>query len=216
MELDASNDSGRRRVFIVAVSAAIAVAGVAFLAGRLTGGGADDETAGTGDWDDAVAVAADTAGEASATVIVADEIDGRGRCVRVDLSGDAGERTTTERCGDPLLPWDDDAFELTVLSDAFGSLDEVAVRGEDGWRVALAGAVHPDVVRVTAHFGDGAEYSFVTRGGDGWFVTFVPTDVADPELSTGRLVNGPTSLELFRADGSRLTTVDLPVGAAGT
>jgi hypothetical protein len=140
------------------------------------------------------------------SVEVAPALGEAGTCVRVRLAAEVVE----QRCVDgPLNPWDDPDFEIVRLDDHFGTLQEHAVRIADGWVVALTGAVHPDVTRVTVHFGDGAQYSFVTRNEGGWFATVLPTDVADPSVDDGHLVNAPIRLELFDAEGTRVASVDL-------
>lgn len=210
--------STRRKVLIVL--GAVAVAFAAFLAGSggdlgwLTGGddaASDDHDGADGDWARAEIVAVDDDGQVAARVEIAPALDGSGRCVRVLLAGEVGGA----RCaGDRLNAWDDPAFELRRNEQYFGSLVEHAARVDGGWAVALSGAVHPDVVRVTAHFGDGSQYSFVTRSTGGWFVTVLPDDVADPAVADGRLVNAPVRLELFDAEGTRVASVDLTNGAA--
>lgn len=214
-EIERAPWSRRRKLLITAAS--FGLAGVAFLAG--TGwdvgvvtdwfrGGAPTLR---GDWAVGEAVAADTDPDAGvvAAVEVAPALGDDGSCVRVRLATEI----VSERCTDgPLVPWDDPDFEIVRLDDYFGSFAEHAVRVDDGWVVTLHGAVHPAVIRVTAHFGDGAQYSFVTRNPSGWFVTVLPDDVADPSSEDGRLVNRPVRLELFDDAGSRVASVDLPAG----
>lgn len=199
--------SVRRRTIVAA--AAIALAALAFLAGSGTlsvpfgGGGTIDVT-----WVDADVVAADEDGDVRAQVMLAEADEGG--CVRVSVADGDSSVVSDARCGDPLSPWDDPDFAVVRLDDYFGSLGQYPLPRTDGsWRVALAGSVHPDVVRVTAHLGDGTEYSFVTRNPGGWFVALVPVDVADPAVATGLLVNAPVRLELFDADGTRVASVDL-------
>lgn len=206
-----------RRKILIALGAVV-LATVSFVAG--TGGdlgwigdGADEEpvlTDAGGDWQRGQVVAVDDDGRVGAAVEVAPAIDGDGRCVRVLL----GAEVAGERCRAVLNSWDEPEFEVERLDQYFGSLFEYAVEVDGGWSVALTGAVHPDVVRVTAHFGDGTEYSFVTRNPGGWFVTVLPADVADPAVEDGRLVNAPVRLELFDAQGTRIASVDLSDGSA--
>jgi hypothetical protein len=193
---------------------AFALAGLAFLAGTgwdvgvVTDWFGDDEPVVRGDWaiGDAVAADTDDAAGVVASVEVAPALGEDGRCVRIRLADEVVE----ERCSEgPLNPWDDPDFDIVRLGDHFGSFHEHAVRTDEGWVVALSGAVHPDVIRVTVHFGDGAQYSFVTRNEGGWFVTLVPPDVADPSFEDGRLVNAPLRLELFDDEGARVASVDL-------
>lgn len=206
-----------RRKALIALAAAVLAVG-SFLAGA--GGdlpwstddgdeSGDADEAG-GDWPRGEVVAVDDDGGVGASVEVAPAVDGDGRCVRVLLAG----RVAGSRCSAGLLnPWDDPQFDVQRLDQYFGSLYEYAVELDDTWTVSLAGAVHPDVVRVTAHFGDGSQYSFVTRNPGGWFVTVLPADVADPAVEDGRLVNAPVRLELFDADGTRIASVDLSDGS---
>jgi len=209
--------STRRKVLIALVVVAAAV--VSFVAG--SGGdvgwlwdGSEEETAPTdadGDWARAEIVAVDDDDRTAASVEVAPAADGDGRCIRVLLAGAvAGARCVPGS----LNPWDDPDFRVERLDQYFGSLFEYAAEVDGGWVVALAGAVHPDVVRVTAHFGDGTAYSFVTRNPGGWFVTLLPADVADPAVEDGRLVNAPVRLELFDVEGTRIASVDLTSGSA--
>lgn len=210
--------STRRKVLIAL--GAVALAALSFLAG--SGGdlgwiGGDPAPGGEavvidagGDWRRADVVAVDDDGRVRAAVEVAPAVEGDGRCVRVLLAG----RLAGARCSAGLLnPWDDPGFEVQRLEQYFGSVHEYAAKVDDGWTVALTGAVHPDVVRVTAHFGDGSQYSFVTRNPGGWFVAVLPDEVADPAVGDGRLVNTPVRLELFDAEGTRLASADL-TGAA--
>lgn len=217
---DTTNDtapwSTRRKLGIVL--GAVAVAFAAFLAGsggdlgRLTGGddaASDDRDGADGDWERAEIVAVDDDGQVGARVEIAPALDGTGRCVRVLLAGEVGGARCSEA---PLNAWDDPAFELRRNEQYFESLVEHAASVDGRWAVALSGAVHPDVVRVTAHFGDGSQYSFVTRNAGGWFVTVLPDDVADPAVADGRLVNAPIRLELFDVEGTRVAVVDLTSG----
>lgn len=208
--------STRRKVLITL--GAVLVAALSFLAGSRDDlgwlmGGSDDESAAPdegGDWNRADEVAVDDDGRVRASVEVAPATDGDGRCVRVLMAGEVAGA----RCSDgPLNPWDAPDFEVRRLDQYFGSLYQYAARTDDGWTVALTGAVHPEVVRVTAHFGDGTQYSFVTRNAGGWFVTVLPEDVADPAVQDGRLVNAPARLELFDAEGTRIASVDLASGS---
>lgn len=207
--------SPRRRAAIAL--GAFVVAALAFLAGTgwdvgvVTDWFVGDDPPTRGDWaaGDAVAADTDSAAGVVASVEVAPAFGSDGDCVRVRLA----DEVVGQRCADgPLNPWDDPDFEIVRLDDYFGWFDEHSVRAADGWVVALSGAVHPDVARVTVHFGDGAEYSFVTRNPGGWFVVVLPADVADPSIDDGRLVNRPVRLELFDAEGTRVSSVDLPVG----
>lgn len=207
---DAPSDAGRRTGRTIALAvAAVAVAALAFLAGSgAFDGWFDADAPGEVRWEDALAVAGDESDGVLAQVLVVD--DGDRSCARVSL----GDRTlvvvSQARCAEHLTPWDDPDFRIVRLDDYFGSFGQYPVQRSDGsWRVALAGSVHPDVVRVTAHFGDGGQYSFVTRNPDGWFVALVPVEVADPDRATGYLVNAPVRLELFDGDGTRVASVDL-------
>ena len=189
---------------------AVLLASLAYLAGsrwdpdRQTD--VDDGSGLTGDWSSAETVAVDDSGSVQAVVEVAPSEDLDGTCVRTRLANDVvAERCTTGA----LTPWAEPDFEIVRVDDYFGSFDEHAVRDGDGWTVALSGAVHPDVVRITVEFGDGAQYSFVTRNEGGWFVTVLPDAVADPGVEDGRLVNTPVRLELFDAEGTRVASVDL-------
>lgn len=212
----------RRRRMAIALGA-FALAGLAFLAGTgwdsgvVTDWFGGDDRVVRGDWANGVVVAADTATDTDAdagvvaAVEVAAALGAEGECVRVRL----GDQVVEERCADgPLNRWDAADFAIVRLDDYFGEFAEHAVRTETGWVVAVVGAVHPDVTRVTVHFGDGAEYSFVTRNPGGWFATVLPADVADPSATDGRLVNVPVRLELFGVEGTRLASVDLPAERA--
>ena len=203
--------SGRK---VLIAFGAFAIAGLAFLAGSgwdvgvVTDWFGDEEPPARGDWAVGEAVAADTDDTAGvvASVEVAPALGESGNCVRVRLADEVVE----QRCVDgPLNPWDEPDFEIVRLDDHFGSFQEHAVRTAAGWVVALTGAVHPSVTRVTVHFGDGAEYSFVTRDAGGWFATVLPADLADPSADDGHLVNAPIRLELFDAAGTRVASVDL-------
>jgi hypothetical protein len=202
---------GRVRRIVVFTAGLVAIAALAFLAG--SGGGLgplDGLVGGDGssvdaDWSQAMVVASDANAGVVAAVEVAPAIDGDGACARVRL----GEELVDERCAaGELVPWDDPDFEVVRLADYFGFVGEHAVRSDGAWVVALDGAVHPDVARVTAHFGDGGQYSFVTRNPGGWFVVVLPPDVADPDVTDGHLVNRLVRLELFDEEGTRLASVD--------
>jgi hypothetical protein len=198
--------SRRRRLAIAVVAVALAAGSYLVGSGRVPWGGGSDAV--SGDWSAARVMASDTSDGVAAGVEVAPAAGAPGTCVRVELA--AGETVATaESCGADL-PWVDPGFEVVRLSDRFGSIGEIAVRDGDRWRVALHGAVHPDVTRVNARFGDGGEYSFVTRGADGWFVSILPVDVADPDTDDGHLVNPLVRLELFDDEGTRLASVNLP------
>lgn len=193
--------------------------GAGFDLGRLGGDGGAIRA----DWAAAVAVAtdvehvgADAGGDTpevtvEAVVEVAPALDGDGRCVRVRFGPRPAPDTVAERCAaGPLQPWEAPDAEVVRLADYFGSIDEHAVEVAGRWVVALSGAVHPDVRRVTAHFADGAQYSFVTLDPGGWFVVVLPDDVADPSREDGRLVNPPVRLELVDAEGTRVATATPP------
>ena len=201
--------SATRRATIAVAALAIAVlsflAGTGWKFGVITDWLDDPErtTRVEGDWAAGEVVASDTDAGVVASVEIAPSVDGRERCVRVRV----GAREFGARCSaEPLVPWDDPDFRIVRLADYFGFFDEHAVRTDSGWVVALSGAVHPDVIRVTAHLGDGGQYSFVTRNPGGWFVVMLPDDVADPDVDDGHLVNSPVLLEFFarRGDPSRL------------
>ena len=162
------------------------------------------------DWSTGVRVARDQHDGVTAELVVA--VAGEsGRCVGIRSSG-AGEPAALRCSRDGFLnAWEDPTSSPRTLSEHFGFLDEVPIRRGEGWSVALAGAVSPRVVRVTAQFGDGAQYSFVTRNDGGWFVAVLPDVVADPAADTGRLVNPPVALELFDVEGTRITIIDLTV-----
>lgn len=207
----------RRRKLAIALGA-VALAGAAFLAGSggevgwLGDGAAPEPADGDADWGLAETVAVDDDGAVVATVELAPA--NHGRCLRVRIDAAVG----AAHCGPQLAtPWDDPEFEVERVDQYFGALFEHAAEVDGRWTVALSGAVHPAVVRVTAHFGDGRQYSFVTRNPGGWFVTVLPDDVADPAVADGRLVNAPARLELFDAEGTRLATVDRAIldGARG-
>lgn len=190
--------------------------GAGFDLGRLGG----DDGAIRADWAAAAPVASDVerVGEGAgavtveAVVEVAPALEGDGRCVRVRLGPRPAGDTVVQRCAPATLyPWDAPDAEVVRLTDYFGSIDEHAVEVAGRWVVALSGAVHPDIRRVTAHFADGAQYSFVTLDPGGWFVVLLPDDVADPAREDGRLVNPPVRLELFDAEGTRVATATPPV-----
>lgn len=209
--------STRRKVFIALAAVVVALASFVAGAGGDVGwlwGGSDDEPSlddAGGDWGRAEIVAVDDDDRTGASVEVAPATEGDGRCVRVLLAGEVAGA----RCVPGLLnEWDDPEFEIERLDQYFGSLHQYVAELDGAWVVALSGAVHPDVARVTAHFGDDREYSFVTRGPGGWFVVLLPEDVADPSVEDGRLVNAPVRLELFDAGGTRLASVDLTSGSA--
>ena len=204
--------STRRKVFIalgvVMVTIVSYLAGSGWDLGALTGGadGIDDGSGLVGEWASAETVAVDDDGAVRAAVEVAPSGAADGACVRVRL----GDDVVAQRCSTgALLPWDAPDFAIVRLDDYFGSIEEHAIAVDGTWVVALSGAVHPDVIRVTAHFGDGVQYSFVTRNEGGWFVAVLPDDVADPSAADGRLVNAPVRLELFDVDGTRVASVDL-------
>ena len=212
-EIERTPWSWPRKLLLVVAS--FGLAGTAFLAGTGWDTGAitnwfrGGAPALRGDWAVAETVAADTDADAGvvAAVEVAPALGDDGSCVRIRLAAEIPSEHCTSRS---LVPWDDPDFEIIRLDDYFGSFAEHAVRVDDRWVVALSGAVHPAIIRVTAHFGDGAQYSFVTRNAGGWFVTVLPAAVADPSVEDGRLVNQPVRLELFDDEGARVASVDLP------
>ena len=199
-------------VAVLAVAMAGLLVGTGFDLGSLSGD--DDEpgpTAGLDeiDWSTGIVVASDEHDGVGAELVLALGGDDA-RCVGVRTA--PADEPEAVRCGlDGFINrWDDPDATATVLSDHFGFLDEVVVANDDGrWTNALAGAVSPRTVRVTAHFGDGGEYSFVTRNDGGWFVAVLPESVTDPDVDTGELVNGPVELDLYDAEGNRITVIDL-------
>ena len=200
-------------VALVAVALAGLLVGTGFDLGSLGAGDDDaepDPLAGLDeiDWSTGLVVAADEHDGAGAELVLALG-GGDARCVGIRTEPD--ETPTPVRCGldGSINRWDDPDNGITVLSDHFGFLDAVVVDDGDGWTNVLAGAVSPDTVRVTVHLGDGAEYSFVTRNPGGWFVAVLPRAVADPDVDTGALMNGPVALDLYDASGSRITVIDL-------
>ena len=219
-EADLADDAGSSQalrwawlgVALVAVAMAGLLVGTGFDLGSLFGG--DDEPdplAGLDeiDWSTGVVVAADEHDGAGAEMVLALG-EGDSRCVGIRT--DPTDEPEAVRCGlDGFINrWEDPEAGVTVLSDHFGFLDEVVVPNDDGtWTNVLAGAVSPRTIRVTAHLGDGDEYSFVTRNNGGWFVAVLPESVADPDLETGELVNGPVELDLYDAEGNRITVIDL-------
>lgn len=217
-DADDADDSSRALrwawlgVALVAVAMAGLLVGTGFDLGSLFGG--DDEPdplAGLDeiDWSTGVVVAADEHDGAGAELVLALGGDDA-RCVGVRT--EPTDEPEAVRCGlDGFINrWEDPDASVTVLSDHFGFLDEVVVSNDDDtWTNVLAGAVSPRVVRVTAHLGDGGEYSFVTRNDGGWFVVVLPDSITDPDVDTGELVNGPVELDLYDAEGNRITVIDL-------
>ena len=49
----------------------------------------------------------------------------------------------------------------------------------------------------------------MTRNDGGWFVAVLPASVADPDVDTGELLNGPVELDLYDVEGNRITVIDL-------
>ncbi|MEQ8436193.1 MAG: hypothetical protein RIB65_01800 [Ilumatobacter fluminis] len=217
---DASDDAGSSRalrrawfgVAVLAVAMAGLLVGTGFDLGSLFGGDdPPDPLAGLDeiDWSTGVVVAGDEHDGVGADMVLAVGGDDA-RCVGIRT--DLGDEPAPVRCGlDGFINrWDDPQAQATVMSDHFGFLDEVVVADGDGtWTNVLAGAVSPQVVRVTAHLGDGGEYSFVTRNDGGWFVAVLPASITDPDVETGELLNGPVELDLYDDEGNRITVIDL-------
>jgi hypothetical protein len=202
-------------IALVAVALAGLLVGTGFDLGSLTGDDdvEPDPVAGLDgledvDWATGVPVASDERAGAGADLVLADA-GGDARCAGIRT--DPAAAPTPVRCAlDGFVnAWDDPAWRPTTLSEHFGFLDDVAIRDGDVWSVALAGAVSPEIVRVTAHLADGGEYSFVTRNPGGWFVVVLPDSIADPDIGTGELVNPPVALDLYDDVGSRITVIDL-------
>lgn len=213
---DAGSSSALRWAWLAVALVGVAMAGLlvgtGFDLGSLTGGDdAPDPLAGLDeiDWSTGIVVASDEHDGAGAELVLALGGDDA-RCVGIRT--DPADEPTAVRCGlnGFINRWEDPEARVTDLTDHFGFLDEVVVPDDDGsWTNVLAGAVSPRTVRVTAHLGDGGEYSFVTRNDGGWFVVVLPGSITDPDVETGELVNGPVELDLYDVEGNRITVIDL-------
>ncbi len=157
-------------------------------------------------------VASDSTASELVEVWAGPATSGSEQCSFVRARWDGGQIHTADRCSNDLVPWSDPDFAVVRSADYFVSVVETPIgdpqTGFDA--VALSGLVHPAITAITAHFGDGTEYSFVPSSLAGWFAVILPPAVVDMDPTDGRLVNVLVALELFDADGAVLTTVDVP------
>jgi hypothetical protein len=208
---------GPHRWFAAAAVAAIAAAGLLAGSGSAPGdviGWARDLVSKepVPDIARAQVVASDSKARQRVEVWAGPATSGSERCSFVRVRWDGGQLQTADRCSNELVPWSEPDFTVLRSADYFGSVVETPIgtaeTGFDG--VSLSGLVHPAITAVTAHFGDGSEYSFVPTSGEGWFAVILPSGVVDMDPADGHLVNVLVTLELFDANGGVLATVDVP------
>ncbi len=170
------------------------------------------------DWERARPVASDSTATAGVDVSLVPTDRGQGECIVIEhrLAGDhsgrieRGDEPTSavlvRRSGGRLersrIPADQ--AERPIRFPDRGPIGPI---GDPNAAVALVGAVFPDVVSITADFGDGAEYTFNVVSADGWFAAILPGGVPTSTSVDGTLVNEVVELKLIDIEGRVVATI---------